>query len=80
MDGFFWVIFILSALLHRWVGKVYIFQPRYNHPEIFRTHPFVTILLSFAPIFGFLTVIIGGFFYTDNGWWFLAAVIVILLM
>ena len=69
-----WVVFAVSAILFRYVGKSFISQPDYNVPEIFR-NPGTAKLLVTLPQLGFLTVAILGFVLTDNGWWYLGAVI-----
>ena len=69
-----WILFALCCVLFWWVGKVFISQPDYNVPAIFR-NPFAGKFLVLSPQLGFLFVVIGGFVFTDSGWWFLGAVI-----
>lgn len=75
MEIILWVIFCLSSFLYRWIGKVYVSQPRYNRPPLF-WNPVRAKVVVAIPFLGFLLVVIGGFVYTDKGWWYLAAVIV----
>ncbi|MEO3680129.1 hypothetical protein ABGI61_13940 [Rheinheimera sp. FR7-31] len=70
-----WIVFAVSAMLFRYVGKSFISQPDYNVPEIFR-NPGIAKLLVILPQLGFASVIMLGFIITDNGWWYLGAVVV----
>lgn len=74
-----WVVFWVSAALHVWVGKVFISQPDYNVPAVFR-NPLMGKVLVLTPQLGFLVVAIGGFLFTDHGWWFLGSVIATILI
>lgn len=69
-----WVLFGISAAIYWWVGKVYISQPKFNHPSIFWS-PMRAKILLLAPQVGFLLAVVGGFVYTENGWWYLGAVV-----
>jgi len=74
IELFLWLLCVTSTLLHWWVGKVYISQPRFNHPRIF-WNPIMANTLTIAPQLGFLLTVIGGFILTGNGWWYLGVVI-----
>ena len=70
-----WILFGVSAAIYWWVGKVYVSQPKFNHPSIFWNPTRAKILLVSPPI-GFLLTIVGGFIYTENGWWYLGVVVI----
>jgi hypothetical protein len=58
------------------VGRVFVSQPKFNHPAIF-WNPTVAKTLVILPYRGFLAVAIGAFVLTAHGWWFLGAVLVL---
>ena len=74
MEVFLWILFGASAALYWWVGKVFVSQPKFNHPQLF-WNPAVAKTLVAAPLLGFGAVAIGGFVFTANGWWFVGAVV-----
>ncbi|MFE8073524.1 hypothetical protein QQM79_20955 [Marinobacteraceae bacterium S3BR75-40.1] len=69
-----WVIFVVSSGLYWWVGKIFISQPDYNVPQIFR-NPMAARTFVLFPQLGFVAVVISGFVFTEHGWWFLGAII-----
>jgi len=75
IDITLWIIFGFGTLLFWYIGKVYISQPDYNVPPIFR-NPIIGKFLVLVPQIAYLAVAILGFILTDNGWRFLIAVIV----
>lgn len=74
-DILLWGLFGVSAAIYWWVGKVYISQPKFNHPAIF-WNPIRAKVLLLVPQLGFLLSVTGGFIYTQNGWWYLGAVVI----
>jgi hypothetical protein len=74
MEVFFWALFAVSAALYWWVGKVFVSQPKFNHPRLF-WKPAVAKALVTAPLLGFGAVVIGGFVFTTSGWLFLGSVV-----
>lgn len=79
IDIFLWAVFGVSAVIYWWVGKVYISQPKWNHPRIF-WHTVRAKILMIAPQLGFLISLIGGFVYTQNGWLYLGAVLLTIIV
>ena len=73
-DILIWLALVVSAALYWWVGKVYVAQPKFNHPAIFWNATIATILLATPPL-GLLLCVVGGFIYTDIGWWYLGAAV-----
>jgi hypothetical protein len=76
MKALLWFLLGVSALLFWWVGKVFISQPRFNHPRLF-WNPAVAKILTTAPLLGLGAVAIGGFIFTTSGWWYLGAVLAV---
>ena len=72
MDVVLWIVFAVSAALYWWVARVYVSQPKFNHPRLFWNPAVATTFLA-APLLGLLAVAVGGFVFTSNGWWFLGA-------
>lgn len=69
------LLLIMTTGLYWWLGKVYIGQPKHNHPAIFWNRRAAT-MLTHTPDIGFLAVSVLGFLFTDYGWSFLIAVFV----
>lgn len=74
MEVVLWILFAVSAALYWWVGKVFVSQPKFNHPQLF-WNPAVAKALVTAPLLGLGAVAVGGFVFTTSGWWFLGAVV-----
>lgn len=74
MDGTLLVLGVLQViaiLTFRWVGRVYMTQPSFNHPDIFR-NPTVAAILVYGPIAAMVVMVVLAFLLTDHPWWFLA--------
>lgn len=74
MNATFWALVgaqILNLLVYRWVGAVFLSQPRFNHPMIFHS-PVARILLAYGPLVTMVALIVLAFVLTDSPWWFLA--------
>lgn len=67
-------VLIFSTALYWWVGKVYVSQPRFNHPQLFYNSILATVLV-YLPYFGFLAIVVSGFILTEYGWWYLGATV-----
>lgn len=74
MEVVLWILFTVSAGLYWWVGKVFVSQPKHNHPQLF-WNPAVAETLVTAPLLGLGAVAVGGFLFTTSGWWFLGAAV-----
>ena len=66
------VAFVVTGLLHIWVGRVIVSQPRWNRPLPYMEPQFFGIAFL-APYVLFAALIFVGFLMTDYGWWFLGA-------
>jgi hypothetical protein len=60
----------LNLLIYRWVGVVFISQPRFNHPHIFHK-PIARLLLSYGPLAVMTSLVILAFVFTESPWLFL---------
>lgn len=79
MEVVLWILFAVSAALYWWVGKVFVSQPKLNHPQLF-WNPTVANALVTAPLLGLGAVAVGGFVFTASGWWFLGAAVAAFLL
>lgn len=61
---------VLNLLIYRWVGAVYISQPRFNHPKIFH-NPTSRSMLCYGPMVVMLILVVLAFVVTDFPWLFL---------
>ncbi len=69
-----WLLLAVSVATYWWVGKVYISQPRFNHPALFWRSSIAKALVL-GPQIVLAVVVIGGFFFTKSGWWFLGVAV-----
>lgn len=60
----------LSLLIYRWVGAVFISQPRFNHPMIFH-NPKARTVLFYGPMLASVIFVVLAFILTDSPWLFL---------
>lgn len=63
-----------NLLIYRWVGKVFLSQPRFNHPSIFHNATVASALL-YGPMVMMAILVILAFFVTESPWLFLALTI-----
>ena len=64
------VIQILFLMIYRWVGKRYIFAPRFDHPAIFWNR-YIAVILCIIAEAGVPATAIAAFFFTESPWLFL---------
>lgn len=64
----------LTLFIYSWVNKVYVSQPRYNHPMIFH-NPTTCLLLIYGPYASSVTLVALAFFLTNSPWLFLGLTI-----
>jgi hypothetical protein len=79
MEVALWILFAVSTALYWWVGKVFVSQPKHNHPQLFWNQT-VAETFVIAPLLGLGAVAVGGFVFTTNGWWFLGAAVAAFLL
>jgi hypothetical protein len=65
---------LVALLLYRWVGKVFVSQPAYNHPGIFHDAT-ARLLLCYGPLVVMAVLVILAFFVTNSPWLFLGLTI-----
>lgn len=78
MDGSFVVLAglqLINLMVFWWVNRVFVSQPRWNHPAIFHNAAARTVLL-YGPILGMVALAIAAFVYTDSPWLFLGATLI----
>ena len=79
MDATFWTLAaaqVVNLLVYKWVGAVFLSQPRFNHPMMFH-NPTARLLLAYGPLVIMVVLIVLAFFLTDSPWWFLAGSLVL---
>lgn len=64
------ILQIVSLLVYGWVGRVFISQPGWNQPAIFR-NPFVRGVLVIGPFIAMISLIVCAFLFTNSPWLFL---------
>lgn len=73
MTGSFLLLGVLQVFfltVYRWVGKRYIFAPRFDHPAIFWNR-YVAVILCIIAETGVPATAIAAFFFTESPWLFL---------
>jgi hypothetical protein len=66
---------IFNLLVYRWAARVYLLQPRWNYPEMFRGS-LAQLIFGLGPLVLFVVFVITAFFVTESPWWFLGISIV----
>src|SRR5438552_16646742 len=72
VDATFWILVctqVLNLLVYRWVGAVFLSQPRFNHPMIFHS-PVARLLLAYGPLVTMVVLIVLAFVFTHSSCWF----------
>lgn len=64
------VLQVLCLLLYGWVGRVFISQPRWNHPAIFH-NPITRGVLVAGPLVAIVALVVCAFLFTNSPWLFL---------
>lgn len=73
MTGSFLLLGVLQVFfltVYRWVGKRYIFAPRFDHPAIFWNR-YIAVILCIIAEAGVPATAIAAFFFTESPWLFL---------
>lgn len=60
----------VNLLVFGWVNRVFVSQPRWNHPEIFRSAT-ACKLLCYSPLVVMVALVVCAFLYTHSPWLFL---------
>ncbi len=61
---------VINLLLYGWVGRVFVSQPRWNHPAIFH-YAAVRSVLVIGPLVVMGALVVCGFLFTHSPWLFL---------
>lgn len=61
---------VVSLLVYGWVGRVFISQPRWNHPAIFH-NPVARGVLIVVPLVAIVALVVCAFLFTNSPWLFL---------
>jgi hypothetical protein len=64
------ILQVLCLLLYGWVGRVFISQPRWNHPAIFH-NPVTRGVLVAGPLVAIVALVVCAFLFTNSPWLFL---------
>ena len=64
------VLQVFFLTVYRWVGKRYIFAPRFDHPAIFWNR-YIAVILCVIAEAGVPATAIAAFFFTESPWLFL---------
>lgn len=64
------ILQIVTILIYGWVGRVFLSQPRYNHPTIFHS-PTARAMLCYGPLVVMVVLVVLAFFLTKSLWLFL---------
>ena len=61
---------VVNVSIYAWVGRVFLSQPRINHPGIFHNAT-ARLLLCYGPLVMMLVLVLLAFFFTNSPWLFL---------
>ena len=79
VDLFFAVAQLTNCYIARWVGRVFITQPDWNVPEIFRNRVAARMLVI-GPQVAFLALVISAFYFVRHPWWYLFSSIAVFIL
>ncbi len=64
------ILQVVTVLIYGWVGRVFLSQPRYNHPSIFHS-PAARLVLCYGPLVAMVVLVVLAFVLTESPWLFL---------